>query len=101
MEFVVGNILEIIIIILLLASFFLLLFSNGVLRNRMNINHQEVLGKIQALRNELTIYQGYFIAKENSNDLTKHGLREKQGIAEEQERIKDAELKEIRGDSFS
>ncbi|SVE60133.1 uncharacterized protein METZ01_LOCUS512987 [marine metagenome] len=101
MEFVVGNIMEIVIVILLLVSFFLLLWSNGVLKNRMNINHQEVLGKIQALRNELNIYHDYFIAKEDPNDLTKHGLHEKQGIAKEQERLKDAQLEEISKDSFS
>ena len=100
MEFVVGNIMEIVIVILLLVSIFLSLFSNGVLKNRMNINHQEVLGKIQAIRNELDIYQDYFIGKKDPNDLTKHGLHAKQEIAEEQEKIKDAELKEISRDSF-
>ena len=33
MEFVVGNIMEIVIVILLLVSIFLSLFSNGVLKN--------------------------------------------------------------------
>jgi len=77
------------------------LFSNGVLKNQMNINYQEVLSKIKAIRNKLDIYQGYFIGKEDPNDLTKHGLHAKQGISEEQEKIKDAELKEFNRDSFS
>jgi len=100
MEFVVGNIMEIVIVILLLVSIFLSLFSNGVLKNRMNINHQEVLRKRQALRNEFNIYEGYFLEKEDPNDLRKHGVYAKQEIAEEQEKIKDAELKEISRDSF-
>ena len=48
----------------------------------------------------IDIYQGYFIGKEDPNDLRKHGLHAKQEIAEEQEKIKDAELKEISRDSF-
>tara|TARA_B100001057_G_scaffold229278_2_gene229548 strand:- start:1134 stop:1439 length:306 start_codon:yes stop_codon:yes gene_type:complete len=101
MEFLLGNILEIIIIILLLAFFFILLFSNGVLKNRININHQEVLGKIQALRNELNIKHDYFLDKEDPRDLTKYGLHEKQRNAKQQEDLKEKQLKDINRDSFS